>query len=203
MRRFYDWWYRWGTPPWVGGPRTELVQLVTDGTLRLGRAIDLGCGEGDNAVFLARHGFDVTGIDFAPAAIAKAREKARLAGVDVEFVVDDLTQMRHIHGSFDLMVDYGTLDDLSNHDRDSYARHVRRLTRPGSQFLMWCFEWELGRTERLFTAVLPFGQLAMRPGEIERRFGDDFEIRRIGGEKDLRGWPRGWAAYLMTRANAE
>ena len=58
--------------PWVGDPRPELVKLVTDGDLRPGRAIDLGCGVGDN-VLLARHGFTVTGVDIAPAAIQRAR----------------------------------------------------------------------------------------------------------------------------------
>lgn len=77
MKLAYNLWYRHGTPPWVIGPRRELVQLVTDGTLTPSRAIDLGCGVGDNAIFLAQHGFTVTGIDFAPAAIDRARRKAR------------------------------------------------------------------------------------------------------------------------------
>lgn len=77
MKLAYNLWYRHGTPPWVGEPRRELVQLVTDGTPTPGRAIDVGCGVGDNAIFLAQHGFTVTGIDFAPAAIDRARRKAR------------------------------------------------------------------------------------------------------------------------------
>ena len=76
MKLFYDAWYRLGTPPWVGSARPELVELVESGRLRPGRAIDLGCGEGDNAIFLAQHGFEVTALDYAPSAIAKARRKA-------------------------------------------------------------------------------------------------------------------------------
>jgi hypothetical protein len=49
------------------------------------------------------------------------------------------------------------------------------------------------------TAVLPFGNIALRPGEVERWFGSTFEITRIAGESDLPKWPRGWAAYLLTR----
>ena len=63
MKLFYNLWYRHGTPPWVSGPRPELVDLVTNGVLPPGRAIDLGCGVGDNAIFLAQHGFTVTGIE--------------------------------------------------------------------------------------------------------------------------------------------
>jgi methylase of polypeptide subunit release factors len=91
MKTAYNLWYRRGTPPWVGQARAELVQLVESGVLRPGRALDLGCGEGDNAIFLAQHAFAVTALDFAPAAIAKARAMAQAAGVDVDFVVDDLT----------------------------------------------------------------------------------------------------------------
>jgi 2-polyprenyl-3-methyl-5-hydroxy-6-metoxy-1,4-benzoquinol methylase len=75
MKIGYDVWYRFGTPPWVGDARSELVELVGSGVLAPGRAIDLGCGVGDNAIFLAQHGFEVTGVDFAPAAIARARAK--------------------------------------------------------------------------------------------------------------------------------
>jgi hypothetical protein len=45
MKLFYNAWYRFGKPPWVGEARSELVALVTDGTLAPGRALDLGCGE--------------------------------------------------------------------------------------------------------------------------------------------------------------
>jgi SAM-dependent methyltransferase len=176
-----------------------LVQLVTDGTLKPGRAIDLGCGEGDNAIFLAEHGFEVTAIDFAPSAIAKAREKARTAGAAVDFRVDNLTQLRDVEGQFDLLVDYGTLDDLGFRQRADYVREVVPLARPGAHFLLWCFEWELRPVERLLTSILPFGKLALGPGEVQARFGARFHIEQLAGEADLPGWPRGWAAYLMTR----
>ena len=75
MKAFYELWYRFGTPPWVGQARSELVQLVETGDLQPGRAIDLGCGEGDNAIFLAQHGFQVTAVDFSAAAIDKAKAR--------------------------------------------------------------------------------------------------------------------------------
>lgn len=199
MKAFYDLWYRWGSPPWVGSPRAELVKLVSDSTLLPSRAIDLGCGEGDNAVFLAQHGFSVTAVDFSSTAIAKAKRKAEAAGVGVDFVIDDLTHLSRVSGKFDLLVDYGTLDDLGDRQRDDYMHQVLPLAKPDARFLLWCFEWELTRTERLFTSVLPFGKLALAPGEVNRRFGDHFTIERLGGQTNLPGWPRGWASYLLTR----
>jgi SAM-dependent methyltransferase len=199
MKSVYDLWYRFGTPPWVGDARSELVRLVESGRLRPGRAIDLGCGEGDNAIFLARNGFDVTAVDFAPSAIAKARAKASAAGVEVDFVVDDLTRIDRVRGPYDVLVDYGAFDDLGVRDRARYVAAVVPLTRPGSQFLLWCFEFELRPLGRLATAVLPFGAIALKPGEVHRWFGPYFEIERYAGESGLKTWPRGWAAYLMTR----
>jgi SAM-dependent methyltransferase len=199
MKAFYELWYRFGTPPWVGQARAELVQLVETGDLQPGRAIDLGCGEGDNAIFLAQHGFQVTAVDFSAAAIDKAKAKARRAGIDVEFLIDDLTQLANVSGQFDLLVDYGTFDDLSTRDRAAYVDQVLSLAKPGAKFLLWCFEWELKGWERLAMAVLPFGNIALRPGEAERWFGSTFDITRIAGESGLPKWPRGWAAYLLTR----
>ncbi|NJD28185.1 MAG: class I SAM-dependent methyltransferase [Chloroflexi bacterium] len=199
MKAFYDAWYRWGNPPWIGEPRSELVRLVEDGTLKPGRAIDLGCGVGDNAIFLARHGFEVTAVDFAPSAVARAQARAREAGVEVDFLVDDLTRLSHVRGEFDLLVDYGTFDDLGAGDREAYVREIVPLAGQGGRFLLWVFEWRLSRRERLFTRLLPFGGLALAPGEAETRFGPWFAIEKIAGGQELPGWPRGWAAYLMER----
>ncbi len=175
VRLMYELWYRWGTPPWSGAPREELIQLVESGRLQPGRAIDLGCGIGDNWIFLAKHGFNAVGVDFAASAIRKAQDRALAAGVDVEFHVDNLTGLQHVDGTFDLLVDYGTFDDLKKKDRAPYVETVRKLIQPGTKFLFWCFEWELRRWERCMTVVLrPFGPPALEPGEVEKYFGGLF-----------------------------
>jgi SAM-dependent methyltransferase len=185
--------------PWEIGPREELVQLVENGRITPCRAIDLGCGTGSNAVFLAQNGFEVTGVDFAASAIEKAKQKADAAEVKVEFLVDDLTNLKKVNGTFDFLLDYGTLDDLSSQNRDLYVSNILPLSHNDSQFLLWCFKWRIRWWERALTRILPFGALALEPGEAERRFGEYFEIERIAGETKSRGWPRGFAAYLMMR----
>src|SRR6185503_8017484 len=97
-RAFYNTAYRVARMPWETGPRQELVALVHAGGLRPGRALDLGCGTGANSVFLGQHGFDVTGVDFAPAALAKAARAAEAAGVKIDLVEDDLTALRRVSG---------------------------------------------------------------------------------------------------------
>jgi SAM-dependent methyltransferase len=120
-RCLYNTGYCFFRMPWEIGPRPELMELVQIGRLHPGRAIDLGCGTGANAIYLAEHGFTVTGVDFAPAALAGARRKAHLAGVGVHFVEGDLTDLPARLGIFDLLGDYGIFDDLDNADRTRYV----------------------------------------------------------------------------------
>ena len=194
-RRLYDAGYRLPRVPWELGPREELVSLVRDGVLPPGRAIDLGCGTGANSVFLAENGFDVTGVDFSTVALAKASQKADAAGVSVAFVHDDLTALRHVQGPFDVLVDYGTLDDLSTKDRDRYVRSVVPLAAPGARFLLWCFRWPPRRWDRWL------GFMPIAPGEVADRFGDDFAIEQIAGTERprMRRLIPGFAAFLLTR----
>lgn len=195
----YSFSYRHFRAPWEGGgPRSELVELVENGRIQPCKAIDLGSGTGWNVIFLAQHGFEVTGVDFAAGAVELGRNRARAAGVTATFVEDDLTDLRRVSGTFDLLVDYGTLDDLPPKDRELYLQNVLPLTRPGSRFLLYCFEWEPRWWERPF-----FFRMACEPGEIERRFGPYFEVERYAGEVNDSGFPRGWAVYLMTRKEEE
>jgi SAM-dependent methyltransferase len=194
MKLFYEVGYRHFTMPWEGGPRSELIDLVESGRLLPCRAVDLGCGSGANAVFLAQHGFDVTGVDFAASALAKAARLAEASEARVNWVRDDLTRLTALKGEFELLVDYGALDDLNDRDRGLYVEQVTPLAASGARFLLWCFEWP----PRWWDRVLPMG-MAMAPGEVERRFGRRFFVERIAGALDWNTFPPGYAAYLMTR----
>jgi cyclopropane fatty-acyl-phospholipid synthase-like methyltransferase len=194
----YSFGYRHLRTPWDGGrPRKELVELVESGRIQPGKAIDLGSGTGWNCIFMAQHGFQVTGVDFAPGAIELGRRRAAEAGVVVNWIEDDLTDLRHVTGRFDLLVDYGTFDDLAPKDRELYLQNVLPLTRPGSRFLLYCFEWQLRWWERL----LPL-RAACEPGEIARRFGPHFEIERYAGGTTGSWLMPAWAVYLMSRKDA-
>ncbi len=112
MKSFYQAWYRYGTPPWGRAVSPDLVDLVESGRIAPSRAIDIGCGTGTSSIYLASRGFEVTGVDFAPAAIRRARAAAADAQVTATFLVDDFTAPMAIPGEFDLLVDHGTFDDL-------------------------------------------------------------------------------------------
>jgi len=127
-------------PPWdTGRPLPALVEMVESGQLAPGRAIDLGCGTGTNVLYLARHGFEVTGVDIARLAIVRARAKARRAGVSARFLVADVTRLPEDLGPFDLALDVGCFHSLSSAQREAYVRTLRRIVRPGGTYLLWVF----------------------------------------------------------------
>ncbi len=80
----------------------------------------------------------MTGVDFSRVALKKAKMKAAKAGVEARFVEGDLTapDIPEVEGPFDLLVDHGTLDDLKSAGRAAMAAMIRRLSRPGSRFLL-------------------------------------------------------------------
>ena len=200
MKWFYELVYGRFRAPWDIGPRKELVDLVNAGRIKPCKAIDLGSGTASNVVFLAQHGFNVTGVDFAAAAIQLGRKRAAKAGVTINFIQDDLTNLRHVSGVFDLLVDYGTLDDLNNKDRERYMQNVLPLTHPGSQFVLYCFEWTPRWWERLLNLA---ERELLLPGEVERRFGEYFAIEKVSGWVDYSKWPAGMSVYLMTRRESQ
>src|SRR3974390_1320215 len=90
--------YESGDTPWdIGKPDFNLIQTVTATPIRPCKALDIGCGTGDNAIWLLQQNFDVLGIDTSEIAIEKAKEKASKAGVKCTFTVSDILTS-HIEG---------------------------------------------------------------------------------------------------------
>ena len=87
---------------WSAKPNRFLVAEVSG--LEPGRALDLACGEGQNAIWLATRGWDVAGVDFSEIAIAKAQARAEREGIAVEFAVADLLEYEPAAGAYDLVL---------------------------------------------------------------------------------------------------
>lgn len=120
-------------------PDSRLVELV-EGPDRLepGRALDLGCGAGRNAIYLAGHGWDVTGIDFTASAVEAARTKAVGDAAAARFVQGDVTRLADlgIGGGYTLLVDSGCYYSLSARQRDAYAAGASRVAGPNALLVM-------------------------------------------------------------------
>jgi len=125
-----------GRPGWdVGRPASDLVQAVESGTLRPCRVVELGCGSGTNAIYLAEKGFDVTAMDIAPAALGVAGQKAAKAGVKVRWLLADVLAPPRLE-PFELIFDRGCYHGVRGQNAAGYVETVRRLSRPGTLLLI-------------------------------------------------------------------
>ena len=167
-----------GAPPWdIGAPQPEVVRLADEGAFR-GAVLDVGCGTGENALLLAARGLSVTGLDGAPTAIARAREKATALGLEVPFLVGDALDLSALRQRFDTVLDCGLFHVFDDEDRKRYARSLGEAVGSGGQVQLLCFsdeeppgpgprrvsEWDL---KSAFRGI--FVLIRIRPGRFESR----------------------------------
>jgi SAM-dependent methyltransferase len=189
--------YRIGFTPWDGHPIGQSLRDLVEGTgdtsaLPAGPALDVGCGTGDSSIYLAQHGWKVTGIDFVAKALDKARAKVGAADGSVNFVHADVTQLSQaaIGADFQLIVDNGCLHNLIDDDRDAYVREVSAVAAPGARLLI--------------VAFAPGGSRGV-PGidraEIEHRFAPGWALLSAGDEPQARQARRSGTLhhYLLQR----
>jgi SAM-dependent methyltransferase len=127
--------------PWNSTtPPDALVGLVQNGLIQPCKTIDLGCGAGNYAIYLAGLGFDVTGVDSSPTAIRIATEHAKQKGTTCRFIVADLLgDLHEVTETFDFAYDWEFLHHIFPEDRETYIRNVYRITRPGATYFSVCF----------------------------------------------------------------
>lgn len=129
----WDTHYKGDRPPWeTGHPSGELRRVVAADRIPPSRVIELGCGTGINAVWLARQDFDVTAVDLSGVAIERARRRAVETGVSVHFEVADVLDLPAGYGSFSFFFDRGCYHAVRRQDARAYVRSVQRVTAPGA-----------------------------------------------------------------------
>jgi SAM-dependent methyltransferase len=124
--------------PWDTGETPPEVMSFLEGR-HPGRALDIGCGTGTNAMTLARLGWAVTAIDFSRLALGRARPKAQAAGLPIEFARVDVRDFAGVRGPFDLALDIGCFHSLSPGGRARYASRLPSLLAPHGAFILFCF----------------------------------------------------------------
>ncbi len=125
-------------PVWdTGISPPELLDFIA--SHNPGRALDMGCGTGTNAITLAKHGWDVTGVDFVRRAINLARQNAQQYGVNIELHVDDVTRLDSVSGRFDLILDMGCFHSLPPTNRQAYILKIDSLLTDTGTFLLYLF----------------------------------------------------------------
>jgi SAM-dependent methyltransferase len=135
----FEWAYQNGTPPWeIGRAQPAVVRLAEQGVIS-GSVLDLGCGTGDNVLYLASLGLDVTGIDASPTAIGRAKAKAAERGIDASFIEGNALDLAPLRRSFDVVLDCGLFHVFSDSERVLYEGGLSQIVRPGGRYFLLCF----------------------------------------------------------------
>jgi SAM-dependent methyltransferase len=125
--------YRSGNLPWeTGRPSAELQRVIAEDRISPCRTIELGCGTGINAVWLAQQGFAVTAVDFSPLAIEKARKRAADAKTNVRFMSADVCDLPKDLGAYDFVFDRGCYHAVRRDGVHGFLQSLRKITAPGS-----------------------------------------------------------------------
>ncbi|MEV6112887.1 class I SAM-dependent methyltransferase [Streptomyces sp. NPDC052109] len=199
-----EWWDGFYTdrdrpvPFFAAKPDENLVSYLDRGLIAPGRALDLGCGPGRNALHLAARGFEVDAVDLSPAALAWAEERARESGATresgvVRFHCGDafaLTSpaMGELSGPYDLVYDSGCFHHLPPHRRVSHLALLERVLAPGGHFALTCFAAGRMGSELPDAAFYRepglHGGLAYTPESLRRIFCDlqEIELRAMRQE---------------------
>ena len=128
-----------GVPPWdIGTAQPEVVRIA-DASGFTGPVIDVGCGTGDNALELAARGLPVVGIDAAPRAVEKARQKAAGRELTVEFQVADALSLASLGRRFHTALDCGVFHVFDDHERPVYVASLASVLEPGGVLHLLCF----------------------------------------------------------------
>jgi SAM-dependent methyltransferase len=180
-----------GQPPWeIGRPQPVVVDLEREGQFQ-GAVLDVGCGRGENAFFLASRGHTVCAIDFVEEVVIEARLESERRGLAVDFSVMDATDLDQVGWTFDTVLDSATFHTFSRHQRLRYVAALREITRPGARMHLVC----LGDRE-----TRPGGPPRITRDEIREAFAVGWTVTDIKEQPytaaNFPGGARSWAANI-------
>jgi cyclopropane fatty-acyl-phospholipid synthase-like methyltransferase len=157
-----------GQAPWdIGRPQKAFVEVANHVT---GSILDVGCGTGEHALFFARRGHKVLGIDYLEEPIKRAKEKADDRGLPVGFLVMDALVLLELPEMFDTVIDSGLFHVFSNEDRRRYIEGLASVLKPGGRLYLLCFSDKEPGTH---------GPRRISKKELRRAFADGWEIESI------------------------
>jgi SAM-dependent methyltransferase len=183
----------YSTPlPWdIGRPQPAFLDLAHAGAIQ-GRVLDVGCGTGEHALMCAALGLDATGVDLAPRAISRARDKARERGLTARFLQHDALRLAELGESFDTVLDSLMFHIFCDDERALYVESLRSVVRPGGRLFLLCFsDHQPGEGE--------YGPRRVTREELADAFADGWKLDSIEARTiDNTVLPDGVLAWLTT-----
>jgi SAM-dependent methyltransferase len=162
--------YQSGTAPWdIGRPQPGFVSLADADELR-GRVLDVGCGTGEHALMAAAQGLDAVGVDAAPTAIQRARQKATERSLNARFEVWDALDLPALGKAFDTVLDCGLFHVFDDGQRVRFVASLSSVVVPGGRYFMLCFsDRQPG----------DWGPRRVRQDELRHSFNDGWRVDSI------------------------
>lgn len=120
-------------------PDENLVEFIESNKVKTGKALELGCGPGRNAIYLAGKGFQVDAVDQSAEGLEWAKERAKEHKLQVNFIQRNIFDLEIEEGSYDLVYDSGCFHHIPPHRRMGYIDLVKRALKPGGIFALTCF----------------------------------------------------------------
>lgn len=169
-------------PFFVEWPDENLVEYFESTEIKPGRVLELGCGHGRNAVFLASRGCRVDAVDFSAEAISWARERAQAASVTVNFLCCSIFDLRIEAGSYDMVYDCGCFHHLPPHRRKDYVDLLTAALKPSGAFGLVCFAPEAGSgltDQEVYEQRTLAGGLGYTEASLRAIFSRHFQIASL------------------------
>jgi len=159
-----------GAPPWeIDGPQSEIAGLAERGEIR-SAVLDVGCGTGENALYLAKIGFEVVAVDIVAAAVEKALSKAKERSLAPAFLVWNCLELEHLERRFNTVIDSGFFHVLPDKKRPVFVKSLSSVLHPGGTYFVICFsEHEPGS----------WGPRRVTQREIRENFNGGWQINYI------------------------
>lgn len=120
-------------------PDENLVDYIDCGIFKPGRVLELGCGPGRNAIYLAKKGYVVDAVDISRETINWAIERAKIEQVDINFNCQNIFELNFQEGSYDIVYDSGCFHHIAPHRRISYIQLIKKALKTGGYFAITCF----------------------------------------------------------------
>ncbi len=175
--------------PWHSEePAEYLVELVENGMVK-GPVLDICCGAGNNAVYLAKRGFRVYGIDISEKAIELAKERARRENAKCDFIIGDVNNLPYPDKKFNFIFDRGCFHHIPKELKKKFVDGIVRVLRKGGKYQLNCFSEKDPYFDGLSNE------------EIKNYFSKDFEIKSIKDIKfkEKNGLNRYFYSVLMVK----
>lgn len=153
--------------PWHREEPWPMLRRLVEERSRAGRALDLGCGAGEFAVYLARHGYDVTGVDRNETAIQMAAARADREGVDLALVEADVLTWT-ADAAYDLVLDSGCYHGMADADRETYRHRLQDRLAPDGDFVLIHF------SKKHFLDWRPVGPRRRSRATVKKEFAPSF-----------------------------